>query len=107
MLPVGAPRLACFAQTSLVLPLPLFPQRGIRVAPLRVRRNSSASRDHNAAFHLSSGFNNCGAHIRSSPAEPSPHFPQEPEAILARCFYGAARHVLRYNLEDCSLKSFL
>ncbi|KAJ1097234.1 hypothetical protein NDU88_002359 [Pleurodeles waltl] len=95
MLPVGAPRLACFVQTSLVLPLAIFPRRGIREAPLRVRCNSGTAWHHNAApaaFRLLSGLKNCSAHIRVStavqPAGPSLHFlrnRKRPSALLLRC----------------------
>ncbi|KAJ1105752.1 hypothetical protein NDU88_003157 [Pleurodeles waltl] len=92
------------------LMLSLIPRRGLRATPLRVRRNSSAARHHNAApaaFHLSSGFEFCGVHIRASTAaqqaEPSPRYTQEPEAVLARCYHGAARHGLPHHFTSSFL----
>ncbi|KAJ1202232.1 hypothetical protein NDU88_006032 [Pleurodeles waltl] len=63
------------------LQLPLFPRRGIRAAPFRGRRSSSAARHYQtapAAFQPDSEPKNRGAHIRL--AAPSCHAPQEPEA---------------------------
>ncbi|KAJ1082113.1 hypothetical protein NDU88_002283 [Pleurodeles waltl] len=107
MLRIGAPSLACFTQAAL-LALPLFPRRRIQATPLCVRHSYSVARHHcaaPAAFLLSSGF--CGGHIRESTtphkAAPSLCCTQEPEAVLARCYNGAARRVL----QDCLTMVFV
>ncbi|KAJ1188090.1 hypothetical protein NDU88_004855 [Pleurodeles waltl] len=71
----------------LQLLLPLFPRRGIRAAPFRARRSSSAARRHQtapAALQPASVSENRGAHIRVPEvavrsAAPSCRAPQEPE----------------------------